>query len=118
MCDAKDHLGYVDQKGQEESREDERSEVNPGGMVDIGHSVPGCWIQPLLDFDYWILDRRWWIFNIERNNPRGLFDIINHAVHEKNEVCSVKNALEYQIPNKSRHFLVKPENTLFKRIRG
>ena len=105
MCGAKDHLGYVDQKGQEESGEDERSEVNPGGMVDIGHSVPGCWIQPLLDFDYWILDRRCWIFNIERNNPRGLFDIINHAVHEKKRVVLLKMPLNTKFQIKVDTFL-------------
>ena len=105
MCGAKDHLGYVDQKGQEESGEDERSEVNPGGMVDIGHSVPGCWIQPLWDFDYWILERRCWIFNIECNNRRGLFDIVNHAVHEKKRFVLLKMPLNTKFKIKVDTFL-------------
>ena len=70
---------------------------------------PLCtWVLDSAAFGFWLLDlidRRCWIFNIERNNPRGLFDIINHAVHEKKRFVLLKMSLNTKFQIKVDTFL-------------
>ena len=45
------YLWYVDQEWEEKSRDNEGSKMNPGRLVDVGHSVPAFWTNTFSNFD-------------------------------------------------------------------